>query len=87
MEMSQGTPIFSGEINVNSQDYILTEVKSIATQSIISKQRLKSLHDYLLRRKGDESVIIAINDQIPLLLNGQEVGQLLDELNQIIKRF
>jgi hypothetical protein len=87
MEANHDTPIFSGEIDVNSQDYTLKEVKNIATQSVISKQQLESLYDYLSRQKGDESVTITINDQIPLMLNNLEVGQLLHELEQIIKQF
>jgi hypothetical protein len=87
MEANHDTPIFSGEIDVNSQDYTLKEIKNIATQSVISKQQLESLYDYLSRQKGDEFVTITINDQIPLMLNNLEVGQLLHELEQIIKQF
>lgn len=87
MEANYDTQIFSGEIDVNSQDYTLKGVKNIATQSVISKQQLESLYDYLSRQKGDESVTITINDQMPLMLNNREVGQVLYELEQIIKQF
>jgi hypothetical protein len=86
MGMSYDTPIFSGEIDMSSQEYTLKEIKNVTTQSVISKQQLQSLHRYLSRQKGEESVIITINDQIPLMLNQLETEQLLHEINQIIKQ-
>jgi hypothetical protein len=87
MEISHDSQIFSGDIDIQSQDYILKGVKNITTQSVISKQQLQSLHDYLSKKRGSGSVTITINDQVPLMLNNEEIGQLLNQLNQIIKQF
>ncbi|MBD8071276.1 hypothetical protein [Bacillus sp. PS06] len=74
--------IFLGEVSNN--EYILKQVKQIPTQSIMKKQQIQSLSDYLAKAvHHDEHHIITINDQLPIRLTNDEANQLITELESI----
>ncbi|WP_078546810.1 hypothetical protein [Litchfieldia alkalitelluris] len=74
--------IIQGEI-VDNQ-YILKQVKQLSTQSVMKKQQIKQLSDYLAKSiHHDDQHLITINDQLPIRLNNDEVNQLLNELEMI----
>lgn len=74
--------IFSGEVIDNQ--YILKQVKQIHTQSVMKKQQIHELSDYLSKAvHHDQMHIITINDQLPIRLNNDEANQLINELEQI----
>ncbi|MDL4839338.1 hypothetical protein [Aquibacillus rhizosphaerae] len=76
--------IFSGESDLLQHEFYLTKVKHLNTQSNISKQQLEKLHSYLSHySEKNESCTLTINDQIPLLLNSNEVHQLIVDLQKI----
>ena len=74
--------IFHGDINEN--EYILTQVKQIPTKSIMTKQQLNAITDYLAKAvHHDDQHIITINDQLPIRLTNEEANQLLSEIEEI----
>jgi hypothetical protein len=74
--------IFHGDINEN--EYILTQVKQIPTKSIMTKQQLDAITDYLAKAvHHDDQHIITINDQLPIRLTNEEANKLLSEIEEI----
>jgi glutaredoxin len=76
--------IFSGNINHQTNEFILNKVKDFETQSVINENKLNRIFDYLQKAKNEESLpIIMINDQLPIRLNKEEIHQLLKEIENI----
>lgn len=75
--------ILSGEMDRDQASFYLTEVKSMETRSEVSLKQLKLLWDYVV--KQEDTFMLTINDQIPILLNNEEVTSLLDDISKIIK--
>ena len=74
--------IFTGEIENN--EYVLKQVKNMETQSVMNKQQLTAIADYLAKAvHHDDQHIITINDQLPIRLSNVEANQLLTEIEQI----
>jgi hypothetical protein len=76
--------ILSGNIDSEAHEFVVTKVKNVSTQSVISLDQLQSIYRYLLH-KGErgEPTMVTINDQIPVMLNAEENQQLLHELERI----
>ncbi|MEN2766787.1 hypothetical protein [Ornithinibacillus xuwenensis] len=79
MEQFSGA-IFNGEIEPGS--FYLTQVKNIPTASSLSIDHINKLTEYLNAQK--ESCTITVNDQIPMLLNEQDMNHLLQDLKAIV---
>ena len=79
--------IFSGILDTESLSFTLESVKNIATESVLSKDQLSHLLNYLRKAQaGNNSVFITINDQIPLKLSYEEVEQLFNEISLIFDK-
>ncbi|MCT2535970.1 hypothetical protein NC661_08610 [Aquibacillus koreensis] len=75
--------VFSGEMDHDA--FLLTQVKSISTQSILSKHQLNNLFTYLSHNaERNESCTITVNDQLPLLLSNEDVHALLKDITTIM---
>ncbi|WP_249872269.1 hypothetical protein [Oceanobacillus saliphilus] len=75
--------IFSGELDQLQDSFYLTQVKNLHTASILLEKKLTELNHYLSNQ--EESCMITINDQIPILLQEQEVTELLADLTKIME--
>jgi hypothetical protein len=76
--------IISGNINYQTNEFILYKVKDFETQSVIKLNQLNRIFDYLNMVKDEESLpIIMINDQMPVRLSKEEIQQLLKEIENI----
>ncbi|WP_067727767.1 hypothetical protein [Oceanobacillus damuensis] len=74
--------IFSGDLDRMQESFYLTQVKNLETASILSEKKLTELNHYLSSQ--DDTCMITINDQIPILLKEQEVSELVTDLTKII---
>ncbi len=72
-----------GEIEEDA--FVLTQFKYMNTQSVISKERLGAICEYLSRKveSGEQEHYITLNDQMPIRLNQVEMKELLDEFMNI----
>jgi hypothetical protein len=84
MKNSVDGVILSGTIDNSSHEFVITRVKNVSTQSVISFDQLRSIYNHL-SKNGDskEPFMMTINDQIPVILNIEENKQLLQELESI----
>jgi hypothetical protein len=84
MEKHVDGVILSGNIDSDSHEFVVTRVKNVSTQSVISFDQLRSICSYL-SKSGDSNrpFMMTINDQIPVMLNQEENRQLLHELESI----
>jgi uncharacterized protein YbaR (Trm112 family) len=81
MEQYKGE-IFSGEFSKDNDNFYLTQVKSMETGSELSLTQLIQLRNYLAKHQDD--FMLTVNDQIPVMLNEEEMDLLLDDLSNIL---
>ncbi|SEQ31791.1 hypothetical protein [Piscibacillus halophilus] len=80
--------IISGDYDHGSQEFLITSVKHLTTESAISEEELGLLHDYLLAHAGEDGgQILSLNDQILVKLKPEEVNQVLQDLDDIKRLF
>lgn len=72
-----------GEIEEDS--FVLTQFKNLSTQSVISKESLKEICNYLNKEieSGEQEHYITLNDQLPVRVSHEELEELLGELTII----
>ncbi|SET75012.1 hypothetical protein SAMN05216389_12452 [Oceanobacillus limi] len=75
--------IFRGEIDQTTSIFYLNHVKNLHTASTLSQKQIVSLIEYL--EKQSDTCTITVNDQIPMLLQQEEIELLLKELNVILR--
>ncbi|MBB6452319.1 hypothetical protein HNQ94_000764 [Salirhabdus euzebyi] len=76
--------VVQGELNTVEDEFILTNIKHLITQSVIQHKQLDLLQQYLQSKaEQKESCILTVNDQIPVKLNEGEVLLLIKELAEI----
>ncbi|MBU8790875.1 MULTISPECIES: hypothetical protein [Bacillaceae] len=81
MEQYNGD-IFSGEFLEDNENFYLTQVKSMETGSELSLTQLIQLRNYLAKQQ--DSFMLTVNDQIPIMLKEEEMDLLLDDLSNIL---
>ncbi|WP_085993787.1 hypothetical protein [Oceanobacillus senegalensis] len=75
--------IFSGELDKKNETFYLTEVKSLTTGSTLSLNQLEQMYSYL--GKQQDSCMLTVNDQIPVLIQENEKNELINDLHHILK--
>jgi len=73
--------IFSGTFEQMDEVFYLKKVKHLPTRSVLSEHQLNQLNNYL--KKQSESCMITVNDQMPILLQKEEISQLLLDIENI----
>ncbi|MEH7383621.1 hypothetical protein V7138_24405 [Bacillus sp. JJ1533] len=75
--------LIAGEIEEGA--YVLTQFKHMQTQSVISKERLDAICNYLMKEveSGEQEHFITLNDQMPVRISLLEMEELLEELIHI----
>lgn len=79
--------VIAGEFSDSSSDFYVTNVKHLVTQSKLSKTQLEQLSAYLEKHKvTNESCTVTVNDQLPILLQADEVSTLQNEIKTVLER-
>ncbi|MEH7224998.1 hypothetical protein V7112_14410 [Bacillus sp. JJ1566] len=75
--------LIAGEIEEGA--YILRQFKHLRTQSVISRERVEAICDYLIKsiESGEQENFITLNDQMPVRISHEEMEELLEELLNI----
>lgn len=73
--------IVAGEVDAINQSFYLTQVKNLETKSQISRDQLNQIYQYL--KQQDDSCMLTINDQIPVLLQEKDINAFMYDLTQI----
>ncbi|GEL78179.1 hypothetical protein [Tenuibacillus multivorans] len=80
--------IISGEFYSSSQEFLLTGIKHLTTESAISEEDLSDLYDYLSAHIDEEGgQVVTLNDQILVRLGQDEIKQVLQDLDDIRRLF
>ncbi|KGP90954.1 hypothetical protein N780_02440 [Pontibacillus chungwhensis BH030062] len=74
--------IFEGEFAHDLDSFYVKSVKSVETGSNLSEDQVEELLNYLVQHQG-QSTAITINDQMPMMLEAEEVQCLIGELRFI----
>lgn len=82
MEQYEGN-LLSGEWDVEASQFVLRTVKQIEVQSVLSETQFKRLQDYLAHHEIDESVMITLYDQIPIIVPAEQRGELDRDIQHI----
>ncbi|MEH7237362.1 hypothetical protein [Bacillus sp. JJ1562] len=79
--------LIAGEIEEGV--YVLTQFKHLQTQSVISRERLEAICNYLVKKveSGEQEHFITLNDQMPVRISHSEMEELLEELIEVQGKF
>ncbi|MDF0727981.1 hypothetical protein PY093_15010 [Cytobacillus sp. S13-E01] len=84
METSMNGSIFTGKLDTESNGFVLTQVKDMNTQTVLTNTQIDAIYDYLAKAVHyDEYHIITLYDQLPVRLRTDEITVLLGELDRI----
>lgn len=73
--------IVAGEVDLTDQSFYLRQVKSLETKSQMSEQQLNQIYQYLSQQ--NDTCMLTINDQIPVLLQEDDISAFMNDLTQI----
>ncbi|SFE03773.1 hypothetical protein SAMN05216238_107153 [Lentibacillus persicus] len=80
--------IISGEFDEKANAFMLREVKHFVAETSLNENQLTNLLDYLSKNKHDiDGQVLTLYDQMPVRLNQEEVGQFLNDLEDIKSRY
>jgi hypothetical protein len=76
--------IFSGSLDLETHEFVLTEVKEMSTQTVLNRKQLDAIYNYLAKAVNqDEYHVLTLYDQLPVRLSNDEVAKLLIDLTDI----
>lgn len=81
----QGSILY-GNINEESDTFLITEVKHVPTKSSLSKEKATSLYHRIEQQNPNEGMMVTINDGWPIFLTKEEVGLLKQDLHAILEQ-
>lgn len=88
MDIKQEGAIFSGKMDEEGQLFILSQVKNLDTQTVLSRKQLQGLREHLLRLKQQGAPFaMTINDQLPMMVQPDEMDALLGDITAIESMF
>ncbi len=82
MDQYEGN-LLSGEWDAESSHFVLKRVKQIEVQSVLSQGQFERLQQYLANHGVEESVMITLHDQIPIIVSSEQRGDLDSDLHSI----
>lgn len=84
METIVNGSIFSGNVDLDSHEFVLTSVKEMNTQTVLNEKQLDAIYHYLDKVvHEDEYHVLTLYDQLPVKLTNDEIMLLLSELDKI----
>jgi hypothetical protein len=76
--------ISRGEFDRINDEFVLNQGKHFTTQSILNKDQLDTIYDYLNNHKDEgDGQILTLNEQMLIRLSQEESSQFIEDLNQI----
>jgi hypothetical protein len=80
--------IISGEFDESINEFYLQNVKSFAAESVLKKNQLSKLYQYLKTHEHeDDGQILTLYDQMPVKLTQDEVWKLLKDLERVLDMY
>ncbi|KGX85802.1 hypothetical protein [Pontibacillus marinus] len=78
--------MMSGHVN-EDQEFVLTNIKHLNTNSVFDEEQLEALSQYLQsqQQKGEVCTMI-LNDQLPVPLQVDEVSTLVNEMEKVMHK-
>jgi len=78
--------MMSGHVN-DDQEFVLTNIKHLDTNSVFNEEQLEALSQYLQsqQQKGEVCTMI-LNDQLPVPLQADEVSTLVNEMEKVMHK-
>lgn len=76
--------IIYGEIDPLSQEFTLQSVKQLETNSVLNKEQIELMYQYIQRQNLSDGQVVSLNDQILVNLNENELQELLNDLEKIL---
>ncbi|QOR68693.1 hypothetical protein IM538_11555 [Cytobacillus suaedae] len=84
METILNGSIFSGNVDLDSREFVLTSVKEMNTQTVLNEKQLDAIYHYLNKVVHQEEYhVLTLYDQLPVRLKNDEITLLLSELDKI----
>lgn len=76
--------IIYGEIDPLSQEFTLQSVKQLETNSVLNKDQIELMYQYIQRQNLSDGQVVSLNDQILVNLNENELQELHNDLEKIL---
>lgn len=77
--------IISGEFDEGLNEFYLQNVKSFTAESVLKKNQLTKLFQYLKEHEDEnDGQILTLYDQMPVRLSQYEVRELLKDLEKVL---
>lgn len=83
--MNINSTILSGEFDETTEELTIERLKHVDTVSVWNRNQIQSVHDYLSSCVADKEQILTINDQILVRLTQQEIVQLVEEMEKLLR--
>ncbi|MFC0523022.1 hypothetical protein ACFFGV_05365 [Pontibacillus salicampi] len=83
--MNINSTILSGEFDETTEELTIERLKHVDTVSVWNRNQLQSVYDYLSSCASDKEQILTINDQILVRLTQQEIVQLVEEMEKLLR--
>lgn len=68
--------VLSGEWDDVTSEFILKRVKQIDVQSVLTEKQFTRLRSYLETHQLNESIMITLHDQIPIMIAAEQRNEL-----------
>jgi hypothetical protein len=81
----QGSILY-GNVDEENNEFLITGVKHVPTESSLSKEKADSLYRRIQQQNPDEGMMITINDGWPIFLTKEEVTLLKHDLHSILQQ-
>lgn len=76
--------MISGQLDEQTNEFALQQVKHILTETILNQNQLETLIQYLNKHEGDEDgQVLTLYDQLLVRLSKEEVSQFIEDLKMI----
>lgn len=83
----QGT-IIGGNFDESMNEFSLTRMKNLYTESVLSEKQMNNIYQYLLlHRDSEDGQIVTLYDQMPLRLSKEEINQLIGDLEEVMSKY
>ncbi|MGM8215397.1 hypothetical protein ACLIA0_07455 [Bacillaceae bacterium W0354] len=78
--------IISGNLDQINNEFIIKQVKHLETVSIVEREQLQMLYQYLSKQDHPEGQVVTLDDQMLIHFNQNEIQTLLKDIKVILER-
>ncbi|MCA1064029.1 hypothetical protein QTG56_02250 [Rossellomorea sp. AcN35-11] len=79
--------IISGEFDASMNEFSIQKVKDFDTQSVLNRNQVDSLYQYLINHQDEDGQIITLNDQMLVRLSQNEWSLLITDMEKIVSMY